>query len=890
MLGCLYNIIIEPIEFLFRYIFIAIYRVTDNSVISLVGLSLAVSFITLPLYMLAEKCQNEENAKRKSMEKWVKRIHETFKGDERYYVEQAYYKEQNYKPIYSLKSSASLFLQIPFFIAAYNYLSGLKWVFSASLDRADALLKIGSISINVLPIIMTVINLISGIIYSHGMKWKEKWQIFVLPLVFLVLLYNSKAALVLYWIFNNVFSLIKNIVIKAGKADKVMKIVAVFMYAGGMILFAVYLNSTVIKMSAPVKSLTFIVTTLVALYSCLIPAVILNRKKNKKKEEIKSEYSDEKEALSFGKIVITEAALFVLMAVYIPYTVFSASPTEIFGSNLDSIRSVTIFGICFFAGVFLLWGNVILLLSEKSKRVIVGKIYMIIFYITVFDFFVFKADLGFVNPVFRFDRGYNVRWFYILLSIAAFILCLAFVIYMVMKHSCLMYKIIALLVISMIGISAYNAFKTVRIVKEHGNNVSEISSNDSDKIFNFSKNGKNVVVIMLDRAIGAYVPYIFDEKPELEKSYDGFVFYPNTVSMGGGTATGAYELFGGYEYTPMKLGSDDEAAVSKRAEALQVMPVLFSRNDYKVMVSDLPTSGMASYDEMQMFNKYDGIESYYLSKKYEYLDYDNISEAVKTNLVSFTLLKAAPVFAQNFLYDDGMYFNSSYGSASGTIGLGQYYMLDHLIDMTSVNETENNYFSAFENELTHTPMELKLPDYSWEKEINNDDSELVASHVTGGKEMKMSESSQYTHYHVNMASLIMLGRWFDYLKEQGVYDNTRIIIASDHGYALGQFEDFRVNDVLDIQQFNCLLMVKDFNSKGFETRNDLMCNADTPWLAVKDLIEDAKNPFTGKILSEQNKNEEPFYVLVSEEASETLSGTFYMVQDNVLDKNNWTEK
>ena len=34
-----------------------------------------------------------------------------------------------------------------------------------------------------------------------------------------------------------------------------------------------------------------------------------------------------------------------------------------------------------------------------------------------------------------------------------------------------------------------------------------------------------------------------------------------------------------------------------------------------------------------------------------------------------------------------------------------------------------------------------------------------------------------------------------------------------------------------------------------------MTNADTPWLATKDIIDDARNPFTGNPYKVENKNE-----------------------------------
>ena len=94
-----------------------------------------------------------------------------------------------------------------------------------------------------------------------------------------------------------------------------------------------------------------------------------------------------------------------------------------------------------------------------------------------------------------------------------------------------------------------------------------------------STTGQNVIVIMLDRAMGTQAPYIFNEKPELLEQFDGFTYYPNTVSYGVATNFGSPALYGGYEYTPEKMNErDTELLVDKHDEALKVMPVIFNNN------------------------------------------------------------------------------------------------------------------------------------------------------------------------------------------------------------------------------------------------------------------------------------------------------------------------
>ena len=43
-----------------------------------------------------------------------------------------------------------------------------------------------------------------------------------------------------------------------------------------------------------------------------------------------------------------------------------------------------------------------------------------------------------------------------------------------------------------------------------------------DTLFTLSKNGKNVVILMMDRLIGGYVPKALEFIPELKQKYDGF--------------------------------------------------------------------------------------------------------------------------------------------------------------------------------------------------------------------------------------------------------------------------------------------------------------------------------------------------------------------------------
>jgi membrane protein insertase Oxa1/YidC/SpoIIIJ len=102
------------------------------------------------------------------------------------------------------------------FLTVFRYLSGLEEVAGqgfgpiADLSRPDGLLG----GVHLLPLLMTAINAASAYYYVDDRN--KRLQAWALAVVFLVLLYRSPAALVLYWTTNNLFSLVRNLAGRQG--------------------------------------------------------------------------------------------------------------------------------------------------------------------------------------------------------------------------------------------------------------------------------------------------------------------------------------------------------------------------------------------------------------------------------------------------------------------------------------------------------------------------------------------------------------------------------------------------------------------------------------------------------------------------------------------------
>ena len=140
-----------PIEIVVEIVYAIMSRFLDNKGLAIIFVSLVIQTLILPLYKRADAIQEEENNKHKQMEKWERHIKRTFKKDEKFMMLQTYYNQQNYKVWYSLRSTFSILLQIPFFIAAYNYLSNLSELYGVGfwlindLSQPDKMIRLGNI-------------------------------------------------------------------------------------------------------------------------------------------------------------------------------------------------------------------------------------------------------------------------------------------------------------------------------------------------------------------------------------------------------------------------------------------------------------------------------------------------------------------------------------------------------------------------------------------------------------------------------------------------------------------------------------------------------------------------------------------------------------------------
>jgi YidC/Oxa1 family membrane protein insertase len=205
------------LEFLLNNLF----AISKNYGVSIILLSLVVNIIMLPLYWIGEILQNKESKRQSAMREDLQSINKIKNKQEKYYYTKEIYKRNNYKSYYSLIGILGLIVQIPFFIAAYSMLlqfdqiQGVSFGPIKDLASPDAIFSLGDYRLNILPFLMTFINFIGiALQYKYAKNKQEVIKLASIALIFLVLLYDIASALLLYWTINNIFSVVKTLVIR----------------------------------------------------------------------------------------------------------------------------------------------------------------------------------------------------------------------------------------------------------------------------------------------------------------------------------------------------------------------------------------------------------------------------------------------------------------------------------------------------------------------------------------------------------------------------------------------------------------------------------------------------------------------------------------------------
>ncbi|MGP1593870.1 MAG: YidC/Oxa1 family membrane protein insertase [Treponema sp.] len=897
MADFLYMIFIYPAYILVESIFFLANNITDDNVgFSIVLLSIAVNGLCLPMYAVAEQWQEKERAMQKRIKPKIHDIKAVFKGDERYMILSAYYRQNNYHPVYAVRSMFALLIQIPFFVAAYTLLSslpvlhGTAFWFLKDLGSPDRLLPIGGIDVNLLPIVMTVINIAASAVYAKGLAVKEKVQLYGTAAIFLLLLYNAPAGLVFYWTLNNLFSLVKNIFYKVRLDKRIWYGIAVLCF----ICFSIFvkMDDSKLRIKVIVYSLTAIVILVPIIYQLMSKFILKN---------IRNIFSDDK--AGFFLFLQSSIAFFIFLGFVIPSSTIASSPLEFV--NFENISNP--FFVLFYSGVqslgCLFWFVCLYKLFQKKAQT--GFIFasIILLVISILNAFVFRDAYGSINNLLVFSDASKLRHSLsdILVNLSV-ITCAGIVTFIILYFDFLQKYVSAALKILIASFFVITVISSITIYREFKSmNLAAKSVSTPDKAYRVSKTGKNIFIFMLDRSMNFFIDPIFETSEIVKKEYTGFTLFENAIAYGYTTNFSTPSLFGGYEYTPENIDKrSDELLVDKHNEALSVLPRLFSEHNWHVSFTDPSWLNYSWIPDLSVFSKYNIIaknidgnglytQDFLKTGTKGTLEKGGI-RGIRRNMLYFSFFRILPLEARRIFYANGMYASVGLPIYSAPF-FNAYSALENIEKEVEFVE-DQNCINIIVNNLTHEPSEpstIKL----------------------AGKDFLIPIADDYClngytseHFYVNYLAHESCAKFFRFLKNNGCWDNSRIIIAGDHGNAPMRTKYTTYASRFDNLDFMPdilmpLIMMKDFNSEGaLKKDNTFMTLADIPFLSTKDLPSELqKNPFTGKTFIEtQDKkvvkavmsgNWHAHHQLKATQFDVDKDGWIY-IKDNVYASVNWS--
>lgn len=382
----------------------------------------------------------------------------------------------------------------------------------------------------------------------------------------------------------------------------------------------------------------------------------------------------------------------------------------------------------------------------------------------------------------------------------------------------------------------------------------------SEKTLQFSRSHPNTLFIFLDRFMGSHVESILESHPDLAQRLSGFIWYPRTVSAGQNSIAGLHPLLGGYDYTPVEMNRRGMPLRDLAVEAFSILPRSFADKGYRVNFVNPRGLGFTMQGDCD-FLRFDGVTCTHIPASISHqkakamgFPINALAEANYADLlVLLGAMRVAPYAMKEAIYVNGPWKPFLDHSAGTTFR--EWAELEAMDQMTEIDEFGPS-FNFISNILPHEPYFMGLDCLPKPEALTLSKDELK-SHGHG---------SLFSLQHANTArcALLSVARFFDYMKAEGVYDNTTIVIASDHGI-VGSVQDSSRRAVEGGATDNAyvslrpLVMLKRAGGSGLlKVSEDFMPNAEVPSSLCKD-IGGCVNPYLNKKSVEAMGRDDPFF-------------------------------
>lgn len=458
----------------------------------------------------------------------------------------------------------------------------------------------------------------------------------------------------------------------------------------------------------------------------------------------------------FRRIILTSILDFVLcfmLFIYEPIIAYSSNVNDYWFNFKDMIVSNIILFLIVFSVIFL-FNLLFYFISKKLGKPFIYNLYIIIFFVGFIATYIQGNYLAGSLPTLD---GSPILWNnYInqnIISVLLLILVILVNIILYKKFNAKYDKIVfysSLLVFAMIFVSLISTLFTNKEIYVKKGNYASTNEN-----INVLSSNKNFLILLIDCVDSKKFSEVIKENNK-ENIFNDFTYYPDTLSTYGFTRDSVPFIFSGIWY---------EAQVPYSKYYLQAF------NDSKLfnMLEKQKYDLNIYEDELQITNndKYDVKNIKIVNSKINFLSF--VKQEVK-----YVLFKYLPFPLKKYSSIESMDYNKCKINVDNGNTLFNWSDQKYYALLDNIELQENNYFQFVHIEGGHLPYDL---------------NENVETIENGTYDDKL------------LATITIIDKYLTRIKESDQYNNSVIIILSDHGF----------NDYESVGRQNPALYIKGIN-------------------------------------------------------------------------------
>lgn len=596
---------------------------------------------------------------------------------------------------------------------------------------------------------------------------------------------------------------------------------------------------------------------------------------------------------------------YTLVATCLYLLVFAALPATLvkLEDNIDGLTGYA----SFFIGFVLAWGLLYALAAALVYRLAPPRLCAALIYLglvlvlsaLVFGFVV-QVDAG-VLDLFRFSLPEVLvpTPAMIVVDLALLAGCFLLAAILLVRWPALVVNGLSILILACPALTAISLLS----VHERINRKSEEeSSQGKNTLFSFSQTGKNLLLVFVDGAMTGYLPDILRDDPTLPERFRGFTWYSNVVSTGNRTLNGLPAVFGGFDYTVSGINKLPGSSLKEKVSAAYRPYVEnFHQKGYQVLYSDPFWFGLERKGDCEYFNaEYEpsGQGRCIHSIGKQVADQKAAVRAGRSGelfmglakqYVALSLFKVAPRFLKQSIYGDGRWLGLSYAwKQREDKYLNNYFSLVKIGDFADTRAPRDT-FTFITTELTRAPLFVNEQTCVPDRALTAADPRI--RELLG----RYQDEDTVAIYQTTKCAVQGLAKLMDWLRAQGIYDNTMVVLVSDHGWlshnpALAGFGDALAQQRYSM--FQAFLMAKPYGAKSELTESkEFISNANVPGM-ICETIGGCFDRTTGKTIRWQPLTEpvllhETPWQGKSQKSDSYIIDALYRVNGDVTRRESW---